>query len=286
MARRNAQMYGARAAPLDVSENIHLVATEHVAGGFIHALRAQSVLFGLGAQQLTGLVGDVDIPKTVTPASFTWLAEDGSSVDSDVVTGVVALSPKTISGSVPITRRLRKQSSPDVEMMIREDLTRGAGLAVDLGGLAGTGASNQPTGIFSTGSVGTSTIASAAAPTFVELVEFETDVAAANGLQGTLAYVTTAAIRGYCKTATKDAGSGQFLVQDGELNGYPVLVSTQLAANTIIFGNFEEVIIAMWGVLDIRIDTATEAAKDRVTLRAFQDIDIGIKHAGSFSVNA
>ncbi len=285
LARRHAQM-GLRAAPLDTSENDDLVATDHMAGSFIPALRASSVLFGLGARQMTGLVGNVDIPRTDTPATFGWIAEDGDSADSDIVTGTVPLTPKTVSGSVPITRRLRKQSSPDVEMMVREDLITGAALAVDLGGLAGSGAANQPTGVLNTSGIGTVTIAAAGNPTYAEIVEFETDVATANGLMGTLAYITTAGVRGNGKVRTKDSGSGRFVIEDNMANGYPVVISTQLAANTIMFGNWEEVLIGMWGVLDIRVDTATNAAKDRVTLRAFQDVDVAVRHAASFSKNA
>jgi HK97 family phage major capsid protein len=279
-------MPGYRAVPMDVSENSDLVATDHLAGSFIEALRAEAVVMMMGGRMLSGLVGNVDIPRNDTPATFTWLAEDGSSVDAEIATGTLSLTPKTISGSVPITRRLRKQSSPDAEALVRSDLLLGAALGIDLGALSGTGASNQPTGVSVVSGTSTSTIASAGSPTWAELVEFETDVAAANGLRGSLAMVTTAAVRGNLKTTSKDTGSGQFLMANGEANGYPVHVSTQLAANTILFGNWNEVLIGMWGVLDIRVDTATEAAKDRVTLRAFQDVDIGVRHAASFCKNA
>lgn len=279
-------MNGYRAAPMDVSENDDLVATQHLAGSFIEALRAESVIFGLGARQLTGLVGNVDIPRTDTPAVFAWIAEDGDSGDTELVTSTVSLTPKTISGSVPITRRLRKQSSPDVEALVRADLITGAALGIDLGGLSGTGASNQPTGVSVIAGTSSSTIALAGSPTWAEFVEFETDVAAANGLRGSLAYVTTAAVHGNLKTTSKDSGSGRFILEDGMANGYGVAISTQLAANTILFGNWNELMIGMWGVLDIRVDTATNAAKDRVTLRAFQDVDVGIRHAASFCKNA
>ncbi len=262
-----------------------LVGTEHLAGSFIDTLRPNSVVAGLNATILPGLQGNVSIPRLTGNATFAWVAEDAASGNNDPGTGAVTLSPKILAGGVPMSRTLLKQSSPSVEAMITQNLARGAALGLDLAALEGTGVAPQPTGITATTGVATSTIAAAGAPTWAELVEFETDVAAADGLMGTLAYVTTPAVRGNLKTTVKDSGSGLFLAENNETNGYPLRVSSQLSANRIIFGNFEEVIMAMWGVLDVRADEATKAASGGLVLRAFLDADIGIKHAGSFCIN-
>ena len=262
-----------------------LVGTDHLAGSFIDTLRPNSVVAGLNATILPGLVGNVSIPRLTSNATFAWVAEDAASGDNDPATGALTLSPKILAGGVPMSRTLLKQSSPSVEQMITNNLAKGAALGLDLGALAGSGATNNPTGITTTSGVATSTIASAGSPTWAELVEFETDVDAADGLMGTLAYVTTAAVKGNLKTTAKDAGSGRFLCEDNMANGYPLLTSSQLAANRIIFGNFEEVIMAMWGVLDVRADEATKATSGGLVLRAFLDADIGVKHAGSFCIN-
>ncbi len=274
-----------RAPPMDTSENADLVATEHLAGSFIEALRAESIVLGLGARTLTGLVGNVDIPRNDTPAVFAWVAEDGAPADTELVTGTVSLTPKTIAGAVPITRRLMKQSSPDVETLVRADMILGAALAIDLGALEGTGAGNQPTGITNTAGVGTVTIAAPGNPTFTEAVEFETDLNTADALRGSLAFAVTPGVMGNMKVRTKDAGSGQFLMENGVVNGYPVRSSSQLSTNRIIFGNWTELLMGMWGVLDLNVDTATKVASGGIVLRAFQDVDIALRHAASFSIN-
>lgn len=278
-----------RAAPMDAAttgEGLELIGTDHLAGSFIEYLYANSVAIDAGAQVIQGLVGNVDIPAQTGAATFGWVAEDAAQADSLVATGQVALSPKTINGAVPMTRKLMQQSSPGVEMVVRNALARGAALAIDLGALSGTGADDQPTGITVANGVGTSTIASAGSPTWIEIVEFETDVDTANALGGSLRYVTTPAVVGAMKTTKKDAGSGIFIMENNEVNGYPVSRTSQLAANTIIFGNFADLMIGFWGVLDIVVDTATKASTGGVVLRAFQDCDIGLGHAASFSKNA
>ena len=65
------------------------------------------------------------------------------------------------------------------------------------------------------------------------------------------------------------------------MNGYNVKVSNQVGANTILFGDFSQLIIAMWGGLDIvtnRLNTT-----GGYSISGFQSVDFGVRHAESFS---
>lgn len=263
-----------------------LVGTDHLAGSFIEILRQESILGSLGARMLPGLVGDVDIPRLDTGATFEWLTEDEDHTPADAVLGQVTLAPKTVSGAIPISRRMLKQSSPSVEQLLMGDMGQGAASAIDIAGFQGSGAAGQPTGIVNTTGVGTVTVTTPGQPDHDDIVEFETDVAGANALRGMLSYVSTAPVMGHLKTTAIDAGSGRFLLDGGQVNGYGFRVNTAFAANQILFGNFEDVVIGMWGVLDVEPDKAAKAASGGLILRVFQDIDIGVRHAGSFSKNA
>lgn len=275
-----------RAAPMDTAENSNLVGTMLLAGSYIEALRAASILMSLGARQLGGLVGNVDIGRTDTPSTFGWIGEDSDATDSELNTGTISLSPKTISGAVPITRRLLKQSTPDAELLIRSDLVLGAALAIDSAGINGTGSSNQPKGILNQTGIGTVTIASAGDPTWAEMVEFETDLAESNALRGSLSYIARPSVVGAAKVKPKATNQAIFVIENNTCNGYGIQGSTQMPASGILFGNYNEVLIAMWGVLDINVDNATKAASGGLVLRAFQDVDTNIRHAASFSKNA
>lgn len=271
---------------LNVSDDSGMVGTDHLAANFIDALRAKTVVISAGAQTLPGLVGNVDIPKFSAASAFGWLAEDGSSADTEPTTASVTLSPKTVSGSVPITRRLLKQSSPAIELLVRNDLTAGAAVAIDSGAIQGTGADGQPEGIVNVTGVNTEAIATPGQPTWADLVNFEIALATDNALAGSLRYILTPAVAGHCKTTAKDAGSGLFLMEGGSINGYTSEMTTQVPANGIIFGDFSQLLLGFWGVLDINVDVATKAATGGVVLRAFQDIDVNVRHAVSFCVNA
>lgn len=256
---------------------------------FIEQLRQNVVVARLGGRMLPGLRGNLDIPKKTSGATFAWLAESGTVTLSDLGTGNLLLTPKTVGGGVQASRRMLKQSVPAIDDLIMMDLNEGAAEIIDLGALQGTGASNQPTGVFNTSGVNTQAIVAAGNPTYAEAVGFRTAVATDSALRGSLGFCTTSAVVGNMMTRALDAGSGRFLM-DPVLNpnralGYPVEESNQLTASRIIFGNWAEVLIAMWGVLDLRPDPYTAANADALIIRAFQDIDVGVRHAVSFCVN-
>lgn len=283
--------------PLDVQRNMtlertmsageaaaggYLVGESHRADMFIESLRARSIGMQAGVRMLTGLVGNVSIPKLTGNATFYWLSEDEDVTTSDPSLGQILMSPRTVAGAVPMTRRLLMQSSPDVERMVREDLITGAALAMDEAIFEGDGA-KEPLGIFNHGDINTQAVSDDDIPTWLEIIGFESAVATDNALMGSLRYVTTPTIRGNMKGTSKDTGSGQFLCSENNtVNGYPLLTSTQLATDRIGFGDFSQIIVGMWGVLDVKPDEATKAASGGLVLRVFQDADIGIRHAEAF----
>ena len=264
-----------------------LVATDHMDSMFIESLKADSFVVASGANVLTGLVGDISIPRALGGVSFTWVGEDGSPADSTMNTDAILMSPKTIAGAVPITRKLLKQSSPAVESLIMNDIKSGVALAIDKVVIDGDGA-DKPVGILNTTGVNTVTLADTdnGIPTFKEVVDFETALAEDNALRGNPVFVTTPAIAGATKVTPIDDGSGIMLNTDNKMNGYGVITSTLVPAKKTIFGNFSDVIIGMWGVMDIVVDTATKAASGGIVLRVFQDVDVAVRHPQSFAISA
>jgi len=257
-----------------------MVGTDHLGDSFIDALTNRSVVAGAGAQILGGLQGNIEIPKLTTGTAWGWVAEDADAADAAAVTGELALSPKTVSGGVAMSRRLLKQSSPSVEQMIRNDMVRGAALAIDLAALSGSGSSGQPTGITNTTGIGSVTGGIA---DFGAMVDLWSAVAVDNAAAEGMAYVLNATNAGTLMQTAKDSGSGIMVLENGKINGYNAIISNQMATGTMVFGDFTQLVIGMWGVLDIVADTATKAAAGGLVLRAFQDVDIGVRHAESFA---
>ena len=262
-----------------------LVPTEHRAASYIDILRNSSSVMRAGARMLNDLSGNVDIPRMATSAGAAWIsAEHGDSADGEPTWDTVQLTPKDVSRSVPVSRRMRQQSSPAVEGLVRMDLASSIALAIDLGALEGSGSSGQPEGVLN--ATGVNTVANFAAvnPTFAEVVAMETAVADDNALMGSLAYIGRTNMYGALKTTTKDAGSGQFVVEPGgTVNGYNYIKSNQGTDGNLYFGNWSDVLIGMWSGLDLVMDEATLAAKNGLYMRAFQTVDVALRHPESFA---
>ncbi|GGA80749.1 hypothetical protein GCM10011369_23380 [Neiella marina] len=265
-----------------VGKGAELVATELHSELFIEALRAKALLGGLGARYMSGLVGNVDIPKQNGSATFYWVDEDGAATDSDLTFSTVQLSPHTVATAVPMTRRMMMQSTPDIEALVREDIMLGLALSLDSAGLKGTGAANQPLGIINTSGIGAVDLTGGI--NWAKTVEFETDVAEANADVNTMAYLMRPSMRGTLKTTEKATGTAKFIWDESNrVNGYNAAVTTQMNAGSMLFGDFSQLMFGMWGALDVVPDRATKVATGGLVMRLFQDVDVALRHPQAFS---
>jgi HK97 family phage major capsid protein/HK97 family phage prohead protease len=260
----------------------NLVATDLDAGSFIDLLRNASALDQAGATVLTGLTGNVAIPRQSGAGTAYWVAESGAPTESQQTVDQVSLTPKTVAAFTDYSRRLMLQSSIDVENMIRNDLATVLALKIDLAGLYGTGSNSEPLGLKLTTGVGSEDFA-AATPTFAEVVALESDVATANALAGSPVYLMNAAMRGGLKTKAKDTGSGLFVMEGDLVNGYRGVLSNQVASGDLWFGNFADLIIGYFSGLDLMVDPYTHSTSGTVRVVAMQDVDIAVRHPESFT---
>ena len=258
----------------------NLVDDELLSGSFIDLLRNRLALAQAGMTTLSGLQGNISIPRQTSAATAYWVGESGSPTESQQAIDQVNMSPKTCGAFVDYSRRLLLQSSIDVEAMVRDDLARVIALELDRVGIYGTGSSNQPLGINNTSGIGSQTITTFG--TFAEYIGMETDVAAANADAGSLRYIINASARGALKSTEKASGTAQFVYENDEINGYPVIVSNQLQNNDALFGDFSMLIMGMWSGLDLTVDPYAGATAGTVRIIALQDVDFAVKQAGAF----
>jgi len=268
---------------INSSDDSTLIAQDYKGGDFIDVLRNSSSVMQAGATMLRGLQGNVVIPKKTAASSGGWIATEGNAAsESEFTSGSVTMSPKVVGAFTDATRLLLQQSSLDVENLIRDDLTQAIATSIDLGALAGSGSSGQPTGIANTSGINTTTFA-AANPTWAEIVAMESAVANDNALVGSLGYICRPADYGTLKTTEKASGTAQFVVSpDGSMNGYNVIRSNQVTSGDFYFGNFADLLIGMYGGLDITVDPYALSTSGGVRIVALQTVDVAVRHAVSF----
>lgn len=266
------------------------------ATNFIELLRNRQVVAGLGARYLTGLTGDLSLPKQTQGGTAYWVAEGSAPTTSNQTIGQVGLAPKTVGAYTDISRKFILQSSVSAEQFVRQDIATVIAIELDRAAINGSGSGAEPTGILNTGSIGSVAIgANGGAPTWAALVGLESAVAVANADMGALGYLTNAKVRGKLKTTVKVSGYPQYLMaDDGSVNGYRVAITNNVPAtlskgassgtlSAAIFGNFNDLIYGLWSGLDILVDPYTGGNAGTVRIVALQDVDIKVRHAESFA---
>jgi len=264
----------------------NLVATDLQAQSFIDLLRARSRAAQLGMTMLSNLVGNVSIPKLTGAATAYWLANEATAItESQQTIGQLALAPKTLGAYTELSRLLMLQSTPAAEALVMNDLARVLALAIDLAVFEGSGSSGQPTGISLTAGIGSVTGTSL---DLADCIEFQTDLAAGNALADGCAYITTPAVAGLLKGRVRVSSTDSVMlwsgsVLDGQIEGFPATTSTQLTAASMIFGDFSQVVLAEWGMLEIALNPYAAFATAITGIRAIQTVDVGIRQAAAFS---
>lgn len=270
------------------TDGAELVATNLLAGSFVDVLRNLSVTLTLGARILPGLTGNVEIPRKTTGATAAWIAsEGGDAANSEPQFDNIALSPKTIGCYVDMTRNLILQSTPEIEFLIRSDLAGAVATGIDLASLYGSGASGQPTGIVNQTGINAPTDFAAATPTWGEVVAMESAVDVDNALTGNLGYAINPAMAGTLKTTPKETGYPVYILgEEGDkLNGHKLAVSSQVTDGDVFFGNWEDLILGLWGGIDLVVDPYSNAKSGTVTIVVHQSVDVGLRHPVSFAFN-
>lgn len=264
--------------------------------GFIDALYAKLFCVEAGATVMSGLTGNVSIPRVDTAATAEWATEVNNASDAGSDTGPLNLTAKRLACYQDISKQLILQSEYNVEGMVRGLFITAMYVALENAILKG--ATNGPTGILGTSGIGLVVGGTnGVAPTLSHMLDLIKTISTANAEFGNLAFACSPKFR--YKLQMTDVVSGQpdrvwAINSPNQLLGYKAYVTTTMPDNldkgtsigvcsAIIFANWQELIIAQFGGLDITVDPLSQAIanKVRVVLNSFWDS--GLKHPGSFA---
>ncbi len=263
----------------------YLKGTDHLGSEFVDVLRNALVLRRAGARVLTGLRGNVQIPKRTAGATSYWVAEGIAPTEGANTFGQLALSPKNVAAFVDYTRNLLLQSNPSVDGLVNGDLALSLATAIDLAGFHGA-AGSEPQGIVGTENVGSTT---ATTVSLAKMLDFQTDVAGANALAGSCAYITTPAVAAILAAVPKFTYSSVplwngNLLEAQDVCGFRGFATNQITAGYMIFGDFSQVVIGEWGVLELLVNPYILSSAGIIRVTAFQSVDVGLRYPGAFSV--
>lgn len=265
----------------------YLVGTENIGASFIDLLRNKLVTVAMGATVMSGLRDNITIPKQTAAGTATWLANEASTItESQQTLGQVSMSPKNVGAYTEFSRQLLLQSNPSVDQMIANDLSKVVALAIDAAAINGSGASGQPTGIIGTAGIGSVTGTSLG---LAGLIEFQTDVAGANAMLDAKAvgYVTTPTVAALLKQRQAFAGTNSPLwegnLAGGNILGMNAMSSAQMPAGSMLFGDWSQLLIGEWGMLEIASNPYANFQGNVIGVRAIQTVDVAVRVPGAFS---
>ena len=228
-------------------------------------LRAKNVLVAAGAKYMSGLIGDVQVP-IMGAGNVTWEGEVASAKEAGYTFSSKKLQPKRLTAYVDISKQFLVQDSIGAEQAIRADIVAAINSKLEstiLGSAQGN--TTTPAGIFYGQTPKKIT-------TFKDICDLEASIEDANVI-GECKYVMSNKAKAALRNMPKSSKSTQLVMENGEVDGTPVLNTSNVEAQNIAYGDWNNLAIGQWGSIDLVVDPYT-LAKDgqvRIVINAFFD---------------
>jgi len=273
-------------------------------GQLIEILRPNAMVIQSGATVLSGLSAPVPFPVQATDVTVYPMDENPAAAvtDSEVTFTTALLSPKTMQSTVPIPRQLIVQSSPtlDVESLVRASIMAQHDRKLDRWALHGLGTTGEPLGIWKTPGVNVEDFG--AVPTWVKLIEMTSKIVEDNADIGAMRWLTTPLMAGVLMGTPRVATYGSVFMWEGNhrnglMTGYTASSTNQISKlmldleatggteHGIAFGVWSELVIGLFGAIEVVVDPYTLATKGQIRITSFQMVDTVIKHPAAFCVS-
>lgn len=264
-----------------------LVPTIHRADQYIEPFRNSLLARRLGVRVLSGLSGNLSIPKHGTGTTVGWVAENAALPTGDMSFDGVTLAPKHAGGITEQSRQLIMQSSPDIEQLVRDDLSFMLAQAIDSALIKG-GGTNEPVGVLSTSGIQTASLSTLSWQNVLAMLQ-KLDIVNASAANIVASTKAKAKLAGTLKAA----GIAGYIMEGGKVGDLPAYFSNQVAEKTgtpntgrVIAGDWSQVMLGIWSEVDILVNPFAETAynKGNVLIRAMATVDAAVRHPEAFVV--
>lgn len=273
------------------SESGNLIAKEPK--GIWEMFRSRLLLERLGATIFEGLVGDVPLnEQTAQGGTNAFIGETASATVMNPTIGTKSLSPHRVCAYTDVSTRLAKQSSPDVEAFVMNNLVESSLRVLQNAVMSGS-VSDPVVGIPNLTGIHSYHVATADSPTWSEILKTTKNVRGKEIPQDVLGFVLNGEIETTLMSTPKASGIGSaspFIMSelyrpDGfkDLAGFKAGVSDAVGDN-IIFGAWERLFIGMWGGIGLLVDPYTQATTGQIRMLVESFADAQVPNPANFSV--
>jgi len=299
--RAGAMATGATGA--SASENVvdNFIPTVHRGDMFIEALRARQVMSNLGVTFMGGLTNRIKIPKFSAGANAGFVEELGNVSDQSQTDAAVTLTPKTLGAYVDIGRLALKESIPQLDNVVQDDLLRSIADRIEYHAINGDGTGGAPTGLVNANitSVDISTGTDVDALTWADVVALVKAVEDNNAVVNAQAqgWLSSPAVKAKLASTAKVGSTDSVMLMEApwnELYGYPIEFTSNVLstydpgdggndASALFFGDFSQLLVGLFGAPSIIVDETTGGLAGTVRIIVHQDVDIAFRNLESFA---
>jgi HK97 family phage major capsid protein len=286
--QQRSRLYETRQDPIGVNRppgttGGSIVGTYTDPNQYIDILRPAMVVRQAGARVITDMRENLRLPRLTKSGEPGWFLENDRIPMAEQRWDDLIMTPHHDGAIVEVTRQALQQSNPEVEALVRADLSLKLANDVDVTAIGGSGAGAVPRGLLHDPDV----------PTLGEhpldydiIVDLVGGLAGENALNGSLAFIGDASVM-TASMKLKDQMGRPY----GDLlwHGYPTYW-TNLATfaddpkSPLVFGNWNDLIIGFWSELDIYVASVGDAFfKGGVYIRAAMTLDLCYRHPVSWN---
>jgi HK97 family phage major capsid protein len=274
-------------AAITTTEGAKIISTDHRADQYIEPFRNSLLARKLGVRVLSGLNGNLSIPKYGTGTTTGWVAENAALPTGGMTFEGVNMSPKHAGGITEMSRQMLQQSSPDIEQLVRSDLSFMLAQSIDKALIQG-GGTNEPKGVLATTGIQTSNLATLNWQNLLAMLQKLdlVNTSAAN-------IVASTKVKAKLAGTLKATGIAGYLLEGGQVGDLPAYFSNQVAEKAgspatgrLIAGDWSQVMLGIWSEIDLLVNPFSETAytKGNVLVRAMSTVDIAVRHPEAFVV--
>ena len=248
------------------ADGSHVVVTDYL--NILEPLKAKNVLVAAGANYLTGLVGNIQIPS-MTAENVYWEGEITDAKNGAGAFDHINMAPRRLSAYIDISKQFLVQDSLGAENLIRKQLVEAINDKLEATILSDAAASGTvPAGIFNG-------ITPTDITDYSSVCDFEAKLDE-NNFVGDFKYVINPKAKAYLRSAIKGTNATGMIMENNAIDGTATETTTHMKADELAYGAWDNLYIGQWGGIDLVVDNYTQATKGcvRLVINAFFDYKV------------
>lgn len=275
---------------LQATDATGLIKTD-VVFDFAQAFRNTNVLVKAGAKYITEMQPNFRVPRQ-NGVSVNWATENEQAQEGSNTLGAAIFSPKRLTAKITVSKQLLLQTNGQAEKMLFDDIISAVNNKVE-STVLGSHAHDDaiPDGLF-TGKTDTDFVIKGTGINRHWLLDMEYSLQ--NTGRDSRAFIVNEKGSKFLKLVPKATGATSYLLEDDKINGQPVLITDNIPGSLlageneegIIYGNWSELLVAQFGVLDIVVDPYSQAHSNSVVITINAFFDMKPRNPNAFAVGS